>query len=273
MNTPVGFVASNFETLQSYMVKFLDLFHMYEQLGMAVADGPMGQRMTILDEIRQMRESLQVDFILEDIQGLFNDSKEGLSRVTNIIQNLRDFSRIDQLGSSDEYNLNQGIEATLVVARNEIKYDTDVKTELTDIPQIFCHGGQINQVLLNVLVNAAQAIRSQERQDRGTITIRTYACEDGVACEIADDGPGITPEHLTRLFEPFFTTKPPGKGTGLGLSVSYDIIVHKHNGKFLVDSIPGQGAKFTIWLPIHQKQDDRKETASNGKENCVVCGR
>jgi PAS domain S-box-containing protein len=190
-------------------------------------------------------------------------------------RNLRDFSRIDRPGSRDEYDLNEGIKATLVVARNEIKYDADVRTELSEIPLIFCHGGQVNQVLLNILVNAAQAIKSQKRGDgdRGTITVRTRACESGVVCEIADDGPGIAPEHLTKIFEPFFTTKAPGKGTGLGLSVSYDIIVHKHKGKLLVDSTVGHGTTFTIELPTGTRENDEQETMSDGTENRVVCGR
>lgn len=161
------------------------------------------------------------------------------------------------------------------MARNEIKYDADVRTELSEIPLIFCHGGQVNQVLLNILVNAAQAIKSQKRGDgdRGTITVRTRACESGVVCEIADDGPGIAPEHLTKIFEPFFTTKAPGKGTGLGLSVSYDIIVHKHKGKLLVDSTVGHGTTFTIELPTGTRENDEQETMSDGTENRVVCGR
>jgi signal transduction histidine kinase len=182
-----------------------------------------------------------------------DDSREGLNRVTDIIQNLRDFSRIDQPGSRDEYNINNGIKDTLIVAANEIKYDAEVKTELADIPPIYCNSGQINQVLLNVILNAAQAISSNPGNGRGTITIKTYATEEDVICEISDDGSGIAPDKLLKIFDPFFSTKPVGKGTGLGLSVSYDIIAHKHNGKLLVDSTVGEGTKFTIKLPIKQE--------------------
>ena len=273
MNTPVGFVASNFQTLESYVRKIRDLLAKYDELtGQMETLGDPQLRSTV-DGIGQFRDDMRMDFILEDIRGLFDESREGLERVTSIVQNLRDFSRIDQPGSRDEYDLNKGIEATLVVARNEIKYDADVETELSEIPLIFCHSGQINQVLLNILVNAAQAIRSQGGEDRGTITIRTYASEGEVVCEIADDGPGIAPEHLSKVFDPFFTTKPPGKGTGLGLSVSYDIIVHKHNGKLLVESTVGQGAKFTIKLPRGTRENEEQETMSDGKENSLVCGR
>ncbi len=275
MNTPVGFVASNFKTLEGYVKKIRDLLVLYDRLVPRVVPLEDPGLRNLLAEIDQFRSSTRIDFILEDIQGLFDDSREGLERVTTIVRNLRDFSRIDQPGSRDEYDLNEGIKATLVVARNEIKYDADVRTELSEIPLIFCHGGQVNQVLLNILVNAAQAIKSQKRGDgdRGTITIRTRACEDGVVCEITDDGPRIAPEHLARIFEPFFTTKAPGKGTGLGLSVSYDIIVHKHNGRLLVDSEVGRGTTFTIELPIGTREDDEQETMSDGTENRVICGR
>jgi two-component system, NtrC family, sensor kinase len=250
MNTPVGFVASNFQTLQNYMNKLLDLLQRYEVLGEAVEDGLRERRLEMLAQIKQARKDLKIDFLLHDIGTLFDESKEGLSRVTKVIQNLKDFSRIDQAQAFAEYDLNAGIEATLTVARNEIKYDADVKTELSSLPEICCNSGQINQVLLNILLNAVQAIKSQKRTDRGTLTLRTYATADDVVCEISDDGPGIPPEILHKIFDPFFTTKPVGQGTGLGLSVSYDIIVTKHHGQILVDSKVGKGTTFTLRLPI-----------------------
>jgi len=281
INTPVGFVAGNFQTLESHTKKILDLLAMHEELtGQAELLGNPQLR-TIIDGIGQFREDKQIDFILEDIQRLFVDSKEGVDRTVKIAQNLRDFSRIDQPGSYDKYDLNEGIKATLVVVTNEIKYNADVKTEFSEIPPIFCHSGQINQVLLNIFVNAAQAIKSQERDDRGTITIRTYASDDGdgAICEISDDGPGIPPDNMSKIFDPFFTTKPIGKGTGLGLNVSYGIVVNNHNGKLLVDSTVGEGTKFTIKLPIGTKkngeenEEDEKEIMSYGKENSIICGR
>jgi len=275
MNTPVGFVAGNFQTLESHVKKILDLLAMHDKLAGQAETSGNPQLQTIVDGIGQFRDDMQIDFILEDIQRLFVDSKEGVDRTIEIVRNLRDFSRIDQSESRDEYDLNEGIKATLIVAKNEIKYDADVKTDLAKLPLIYCHCGQINQVLLNILVNAAQAIKSQERDDRGTITIRTYASDDGVVCEISDDGPGIPADKISKVFDPFFTTKPPGKGTGLGLSVSYGIIVNKHNGELLVDSTFGEGTKFTINLPISTKENDEeeKETISNGQKDSIICGR
>lgn len=273
MNTPVGFVASNFQTLESYVEKFKTLLQMYSEFVGKVDNADNTKLLTKASLIDQSRNDMQMDFILEDIQGLFDDSREGLERITEIIQSLRDFSRIDQPGSRDEYNVNSAIETTLIVATNEINYDAEVKTEFSEVPLIFCNSGQINQVLLNILVNAAQAIKSQERDGKGTITIRTYASDDKVVCEISDDGPGIPTDELLNIFDPFFTTKPAGRGTGLGLSVSYDIIVNKHNGKLLVDSTVGEGTKFTIKLPISTKEngEKEKEIISDGKENSIIC--
>jgi signal transduction histidine kinase len=216
---------------------------------------------------------MKMDFVLEDIQELFSDSKEGLERVTTIIENLRDFSRIDQTDSYGDYNINDSINTTLAVARNTIKYDAEVKTELSEIPVVFCNASQINQVVLNIILNAVQAIKTQEKGEKGVITIRTCSTEDEVICEIADNGPGIPAEIISKIFDPFFTTKPAGKGTGLGLSISYDIIVNKHKGKILVDSTVGKGAKFTIKLPIKvEKENCNKKTENyDEKKEYVAC--
>ena len=273
MNTPVGFVASNFQTLGSYVEKIKKLLGMYDELTTNIETLGKAELLNKAGIIGQSRGDMKIDFILEDIQELFDDSKEGMERITSIIQNLRDFSRIDQPDSLDEYDLNKGIETTLVVARNEIKYDADIETDFSEIPAVFCNSGQINQVFLNVLVNAIQAIKSLERDKKGIITIKTYSTDEHVVCEICDDGPGIPPDKLSKVFDPFFTTKPAGKGTGLGLSVSYDIIVHKHNGEIFADSTLGKGSKFTIKLPIKWKnQNGKKELETNEKENSVICG-
>jgi PAS domain S-box-containing protein len=274
MNTPVGFVASNFQTLEGYVDKFQHLFKKYGELMAQIEPLQETELLDKAHDIARSRDEMKMDFVIEDIQDLFKDSKEGLQRVTSIIQNLRDFSRIDQAEEFAEYNLNDGIKATLVVANNEIKYDCDIETEFSKMPAVLCNSGQMNQVFLNILVNAAQAIKSQERQNKGTITIRTCATDTQVVCEISDDGPGIHPDKVSKIFDPFFTTKPVGKGTGLGLSVSYDIVVNKHKGQLLVDSAVGKGAKFTIKLPIkRENQSDQKEITSNGNQSGAICGR
>lgn len=275
MNTPVGFVASNFETLESYVGKFKRIVQMYDKLADEIETSGTMELVKKIEAIRNIWSVTKMDFVLEDVQGIFDDSREGLERITNIIQNLRDFSRIDQAGDFAEHNLNEGIEATLTVARNEIKYHADIETELSDIPTLLCNAGQINQVFLNILVNSAQAIKSEERDENGTIKIRTYKMDDDVVCEISDDGPGIPSNKVDKIFDPFFTTKPAGKGTGLGLSVSYDIIVNKHKGQLLVDSTLGKGTKFTIKLPVSKKIADDEEkmlvgAANNGKQSSII---
>jgi len=273
MNTPVGFVASNFETLENYIKKIQELLQMYGELLGEIENSEKTELLGKADTIGKSRNDMKIDFILKDLSGLFNDSREGIDRITSIVQNLKDFSRIDQPGSLNKYNINDGIKATLVVAQNEIKYEADVETKLSKVPLIFCDAGQINQVLLNIIINAAQAIKSQKRNDKGTITIKTYVTDDDVVCEISDDGPGIEPDKLSNIFDPFFTTKPVGEGTGLGLSISYDIIAIKHKGKILVDSSVGKGTKFTIKLPINKKETDKElEVDDNGNKKYIVCG-
>lgn len=250
MNTPVGFVACNFETLESYVKKMRRLLEAYDGLVGQVRDAGSDPLRSAVQAVAQLKDEIKLDFILKDVDSLFEDSREGLERVTDIIRNLRDFARADQTSDFSAHDLNEGLRATLTVARNEIKYDAEVVTEFGRLPPVFCNAGQINQVFLNLLINAAQAIRAQERQTKGTITIRTYQDGNEVVCEIADDGPGIPAANLRKIFDPFFTTKPPGKGTGLGLSVSYDIIVNKHKGQISVESEENHGAKFRVRLPL-----------------------
>ena len=250
MNTPIGFVAGNLETLEKYVKKFKILFSMYADMASRILVSDKDQIAAKLAEIDKTAKDMKFEFVFGDIEALFTESKEGLSRVVKIIRNLREFSRIDQAEEFDEFDINQGIETTIILARNSLKYYTDITTEFADVPHVSCNAGQINQVFLNILVNAAQAIESQQRETKGNIKIKTYSTDKHVVCEISDDGPGIPPDVIGKVFDPFFTTKPVGKGTGLGLAVSRDIIVNKHTGELLVDSIPGKGAKFTIKLPI-----------------------
>jgi signal transduction histidine kinase len=170
----------------------------------------------------------------------------GLDRVTRIVQNLKDFSRLDCDESWHFEDLHQGLDSTLSVVWNHLKYTCEVKKDYGTLPPVQCLMSQLNQIFLNLLVNAADAIEA-----KGTITLRTGVQGDEVWVEIADTGKGMAPEVVKRIFDPFFTTKPVGKGTGLGLSVSYSI-VQKHNGRIDVQSTVGQGSTFRLWLPIEQ---------------------
>lgn len=233
INNPVGFVNSNFGALERYMNDLFRLVDAYEAPEGAAAAAAI-------------KKQIDYDFLKEDIALLFKESKDGLERVKRIVQDLRDFSRIDSAQEWQRANLQTCLDTTLNVATNEIKHKADVVKNYADIPEVECLPSQLNQVFLNLMVNAAQAIPTH-----GTLTLATGLEGDWVWVDIADTGSGIAPENLKRIFDPFFTTKPVGKGTGLGLSVSYNIIA-KHNGRMEVDSELGKGTTFRIWLPVRQ---------------------
>jgi len=258
LNTPIGFVTYNFETLEHYVTKMQELLELYGKLFGEIEALERSELLSEAVVVRDARNSMQIDHILENITGLLDDSREGLERAANVVESLSDFSRIDKLEDLDKYDINDGIRTSVAVARYEIKGVADIEMELSEVPEIICNAGQVNQVLLNLLINAAQAIKSQERDDKGSIKIRTYATDGDVVCEISDSGPGIRPEHLLHVFDPFFTTKPVGQGTGLGLSISHDIVVAKHKGKLLVESSAGEGTKFTMKLPNSQATSQQR---------------
>src|SRR3989338_7682692 len=245
INNPIGYVYSNLGTLEKYVHDAFGMIGLYEQAEGAIADE------TVRARLKAEREKLDIVFLKEDLVALMGESKDGITRVKKIVQNLKDFSHID---ASDEWHfadLHKGLDSTLNIVHNEIKYKANIVREYGDIPEIECMSSQLNQVFMNLLVNAAHAI-----EERGTITVRTGRQEEEVWVEIADTGKGIAPEHLKKIFDPFFTTKPVGKGTGLGLSLSYGI-VQKHHGRIEVQSEPGKGTTFRVWLPVKRPQEGR----------------
>lgn len=239
INNPVGFVASNSETIVKYIKKIKDLIALYERSADA-------------DEINEYKKSRKIPFVMDDISTLIDENIDGLKRITGIVKNLKDFARIDTCYELSETDLNACISNTLVIAKNELKYNVEVELDLGNILPVLGNGGELNQVILNLLINSVQAIKSQKRSEKGHIKIRTYQEDKSVFCEIEDDGPGIPENILSRIFEPFFTTKEVGTGTGLGLSITYDIIVNKHKGNISVDTEENMGCKFTIELPQFQ---------------------
>ena len=178
-----------------------------------------------------------------DLPQLLDESAEGLARVKKIVEDLKDFSRVDQ-ADWQQADLNAGLESTLNVVRNEVKYKAEVLKQLSPLPRVTCLAGQLNQVFMNLLVNAAHAIRGH-----GTITLSTGHQDGWVWVQVDDTGCGMSDEVRRRIFEPFFTTKDVGKGTGLGLSLSYGI-VQRHGGALLVRSTPGSGSQFRMWVPV-----------------------
>jgi len=201
-------------------------------------------------DIAEIERRTDLAYLFEEIDAMLAESRDGFARIMHIVGNLKSFSRSEQGADFKPYDVNAGLESTLIVARNEIKYVADVKKEFGELPPISARGSEINQVFLNILVNAAQAIEEQKRDKKGLIVVRTVVLGDRVVVGIRDDGPGIPEDIRLKIFDPFFTTKEPGKGTGLGLSISYDIVVSKHGGRLTVDSTPGLGTTFTIELPI-----------------------
>ncbi|MDR3409471.1 MAG: ATP-binding protein [Formivibrio sp.] len=241
INNPIGFIFSNFGTLKGYLDRLFNMLALYQYAENSV-NTPEFAAM-----LQDLREKMELDYLKQDIPQLMDESMQGIERVRQIVQDLKDFSRVDSAQGWLMANLHRGIDSTLNVAANEIKYKADVIKEYGAIPEIECLPSQINQVVMNLVVNAAQAIGTQ----RGRITIRTGMQDEQVWIEVADTGSGIPPETLNHIFEPFFTTKPVGKGTGLGLSLSYGI-VQKHHGRFEVESVVGQGTTFRVTLPIRQ---------------------
>ncbi len=231
INNPIGFVNSNLGTLERYITDLNRVLAAYERNEAA--------------EIAGIKHEIDLPYLLSDIPCLLKESQDGLARVKRIIQDLRDFSHVDE-STWQRANLEQGLERTLNVAWNEIKYKAEVKKEFAGLPEVMCMPSQLDQVFLNLLINAAQAI-----PETGTITLRTGVDGAQVWIEIADTGKGIPAEHLGQIFDPFFTTKPVGQGTGLGLSVSYGI-VQKHRGHIEVKSEVGKGTAMRIYLPIEQ---------------------
>jgi len=237
INNPIGFVYSNLNSLEKYLQDLLAVLGAYEH-------GESALQPAALAAILKVKQRVDLEFLREDIAALMSESRDGITRVKKIVQDLKDFSHV---GAADEWqwaDLHAGIDSTLNIVINEIKYKAQVVKEYATLPEVECLPSQLNQVIMNILVNGAHAIEGQ-----GVITIRTGLEGRSVWIEIADTGKGIPAENLKRVFDPFFTTKPVGKGTGLGLSLSYSII-QKHHGKIEVKSKVGAGTTFRVTLPV-----------------------
>lgn len=251
INNPIGFVNSNLNTLNTYLQ---DVFSILDACDKALIDGSASAN--AIQKFQDFKLQKQLDYLRQDIPELITESRDGLTRVRDIIQDLKDFAHTS--GNDWELaDLHKGLDSTLNIIHNELKYHCTVHKHYGDIPQILCMPSQLNQVFMNLLINAAQAIET-----KGDIYIRTGCDGQDVWVEFSDNGKGIAPENLTRLFEPFFTTKPVGKGTGLGLSISQNI-VRKHDGRIEVNSQPGEGSTFKIWLPIRSHTDQNIDPSNN----------
>ncbi len=251
INNPIGFVTSNFGSLKIYVAQLLNIVAAYEN---------MENDSLSLDErqqrLAQARAAVDLDYLKTDIVQLVSESMDGLVRVKKIVQDLKDFSHIDQADWQDA-DLNAGLEFTLNMIAHELKYAVTVVKHLSALPLLRCLPSQLNQVFMNLLLNAVQALDAH-----GEITVSTGFSDEVVWVEISDNGQGMSPEVQKRIFEPFFTTKPVGMGTGLGLSIVFDIVQTRHGGSIEVDSAVGRGSTFRIVL-----QRQTAEPTTNGSEH------
>lgn len=248
INNPVGFIGSNIYTLKTYCDDLLEIIKQYES-----TDEYLKANDAFWIPIEKIKKEKDFDYLKGDLRNLISESSDGVKRVKDIVQDLKDFSHVDE-AEWQWANIHSGLDSTLNIVNNEIKYKADVIKKYGEIPEVECLASQLNQVFMNLLVNAAHAI-----DEHGTITIETGLTDsDWVWISISDTGKGIPKSKLKKIFDPFFTTKPIGQGTGLGLSLSYGII-EKHSGRIDVESDEGVGTKFVIWLPV--KQPDSTEAA------------
>jgi len=243
INNPAGFVCSNLTTLKEYAGGLMELADLWQK---AIADGESG-RFRAEPTLRAAKETLErIDyaFLRDDLGSLLSESREGMDRIARIVSDLKDFSHVDKEDMVAECDINHLIDKAVNVAWNELKYKCEITKEYGSLPPMRVNGGQISQVILNLLVNAAQAMETY-----GSLRIRTGLDGACVRIEIQDSGAGIPPELLGKIFDPFFTTKPVGQGTGLGLHICQKIVT-AHGGNISVSSLPGDGTTFTVSLPV-----------------------
>lgn len=255
INNPVNFIHGNIAHLNEYTQDLLRMIYLYQEL--YPEDNP---------EIQALAEEIDLEFLTQDLQKMLSSIKMGTDRIRSIVLSLRNFSRMDE-AEFKAVNLHEGIESTLLILQHRLKDKPEypaieVIREYGDLPPIECYPGQLNQVFMNILVNAIDALDEvnikrtyeENKENPSKITIRTGVIDNQwVEIAIADNGPGIPEQVKSRLFDPFFTTKPVGKGTGMGMAISYQIITEKHNGKLECFSTLGQGSEFKIQIPIQQK--------------------
>lgn len=246
INNPINFIYGNMTHLNEYTASLIKLIKAYEE---GKSQG----------EIDILKKEIEYDYILNDIPDLIKSCREGADRAKNIVFDLKRFSRFEKPVIST-VDIHDEIELTLNILRNNYKYDITLHKDYGNIPKVKAYGGQLNQVFMNILDNAAYAIK--KKGIKGDVYINTKKEDDNVIIEISDNGTGISKKDITKIFDPFFTTKPTGEGTGLGMSISYKII-KSHGGEINLESQEGEGTKFTIKIPI---DCEMVETAQNSKE-------
>lgn len=254
INNPLSFVVLNFNHIMKYCTGLLALVKQYAAVEhsceAATAPASASSYREALAQLEAVKHQMELDEVLEELPSLLEESKDGAERIRSIVQNLKEFSHTTE-GARKHADVNRCLQSTLKIVAYELKYKAKVMEEYGVIPEISCYPQELNQVFMNLLVNAGHSIK-----ERGEIRVRTSRQAGHIVVEISDTGCGIPAEHLPRIFQTFFTTKEVGKGTGLGLSISADI-VNKHQGRIEVTSTVGVGTTFYVWLPIHAGADTR----------------
>ena len=248
INNPLNFITLNeYNLIEDFndLREILDAYRLIIKKFEGIA--------AVSEEIVQLHEkenTLDIDELLKEIPKTIEASKNGVERIKNITQSMRNFSHKNTQNTLSSFDINKAVQDSLNIAKNEYLHIATIETTLENVPHVNGNISQINQVLLNLIINSVHAIKAQNRNSPGSITIKTWATEKHVYCSVSDDGEGVPEEIKEHIFEPFFTTKVPGKGTGLGLSISYDIIVRKHDGSLSCESPERGGTVFTLSLPI-----------------------
>lgn len=244
LNNPIGFIKSNISSLGEYFEDLIALIKTYdEQIG-KLSSVKEENIKTCVGEIEAFKEKIDYNFISGDVQDTILETTDGADRVSKIVADLKEFSHVDRAEDKILFDVNHCLDSTLNIVWNELKYKAKVIKEYGDIPEVACYPHQLNQVFMNLFVNASHAIGN-----KGEIKIKTFSENGSLFITISDTGKGMPPDVANRIFEPFYTTKPVGKGTGLGLSVSYGII-ETHGGEIRVESEEGKGTTFTVRLPV-----------------------
>ncbi|MGK7900438.1 MAG: sensor histidine kinase [Hormoscilla sp.] len=246
INNPIGFIYSNINHAHNYIQDIYELLALYQQ------HYPEPE-----PEIAELIDDIDLEFLLDDFQKIFSSLKGGSERIRAIVLSLRSFSRLDE-SESKQVDLHEGIDSTLMILQHQLDASDpqiEVIKEYGNLPLVECYAGQVNQVFMNILNNAIDALATGLRdQEAPKIWIRTAPDTNCVSIKIADNGPGMTEEVVGKVFDPFFTTKPVGKGAGLGLTTSYQIVVEKHGGLLRCSSQLHRGTEFAIELPISLKK-------------------
>jgi signal transduction histidine kinase len=248
INTPIQYVSDSVHFLRSAYDDFNQLFDGWRHALEVLPDGPVHNAFRL--EIARLTEKYDVDFLRAEVPKAFERTFDGVERVTNIVKAMKEFAHPDT-GEQSPADLNHAIRTTLLVASNEYKYLAKIHTEFADLPPVICNIGELNQIFLNLIVNAAHAIQDAGRDmNTGEIQISTAVSGDAAVIRISDNGCGIPPENLSKVYDPFFTTKEVGRGTGQGLTITHSILVEKHGGDIGVQSEVGVGTEFVLRLPI-----------------------